>query len=139
MSTTFTPFNKFKLALGSKKHNLTSDTLKCMLTNTAPNAATDDEKADIVEITAEHGYSAGGAAITSVSWSESGGTVTLAGTGPTITASGGTVGPFRYIVVYNETATNDDLIGYLDYGTSITLQDGQPFAISFPSNLGTLS
>lgn len=126
-------FNSFKENLPEKVHNLGSDTLKWMLTNTAPSLS-NTVKANITEISAGNGYTAGGATITVSSSAQSGGTYSLVIGTTTFTASGGTIGPFRYIVMYNDTATNDELICYLDYGTSYTLPDGQ----SFPINAGTV-
>lgn len=119
-------FNSFKEAVAEKIHNLGSDTLKFMLTNTAPSLA-NTVKADLTEIAAGNGYTAGGSAVTVTSSTQSGGTYSLVLSAWTVTASGGTVGPFRYLVLYNDTATNDELIGYVDYGVSYTLPDGQPF------------
>ena len=110
-------------------HNLGSDTLKFLLTNTAPSLA-NTVKADLTEIGAGNGYTAGGTAVTVTSSAQSGGTYSLVLAAATFTASGGTIGPFRYVVLYNDTATNDELIGYLDYGASYTLPDGQPFTIT---------
>ena len=128
MAVTFSIFNSFKEAISEKVHNLSSDTLKYMLTNTAP-VLTNSVKADITEISAGFGYTAGGAAVTVSSSSQSGGTYSLVVNAASFTASGGDIGPFRYIVLYNDTATNDELIGYLDYGTSYTLPDTQVFTI----------
>lgn len=128
MAVTFSIFNSFKEAISEKVHNLSSDTLKYMLTNTAP-VLTNSVKADITEISAGFGYTAGGAAVTVSSSSQSGGTYSLVVNSASFTAAGGSIGPFRYIVLYNDTATNDELIGYLDYGTSYTLPDTQVFTI----------
>lgn len=128
MAVTFSIFNSFKEAISEKVHNLSSDTLKYMLTNTAP-VLTNTVKADITEISAGFGYTAGGATVTASSSSQSGGTYSLVVNSASFTAAGGSIGPFRYIVLYNDTATNDELIGYLDYGTSYTLPDTQVFTI----------
>jgi hypothetical protein len=122
-------FNSFKAAIASKVHNLGADTLKFMLTNTAPSLA-NTVKADLTEITAGSGYTAGGTAVTVSSSAQSGGTYSLVLAACTFTAAGGTIGPFRYVILYNDTAANDELIGYVDYGASYTLPDGQPFTIT---------
>ena len=122
-------FNSFKEAVAEKVHNLGADTLKFMLTNTAPSLA-NAVKADLTEITAGNGYTAGGTAVTVTSSAQSGGTYSLVLAACTFTASGGTIGPFRYVILYNDTATNDELIGYVDYGASYTLPNGQPFTIN---------
>lgn len=129
MAATFSIFNSFKEAISEKVHNLSSDTLKYMLTNTAP-VLTNTVKANITEISAGFGYTAGGATVTVSSSSQSGGTYSLVVNSASFTAAGGSIGPFRYIVLYNDTATNDELIGYLDYGTSYTLPDTQVFRIA---------
>lgn len=131
--TTFVVFNSFKEAMPEKVHNLGSDILKWMLTNTAPSLS-NSVKANITEISAGFGYTAGGATATVSSSSQTGGTYSLVLATTTFTAAGGSIGPFRYVVLYNDTATNDELIGYLDYGTSYTLPDTQ----SFPINEGTV-
>lgn len=125
-------------ALAEKTHNLGSDTLKIMLTNTAPSAS-NTVKANISEISAGNGYSAGGAAATISSSSQTSGTYKLVLADVTFTASGGSVGPFRYVVLYNDTAANDELIGWWDYGSSITLADTETFTTDFDSTSGVLT
>ncbi len=127
-------FDAFTEAVAEKKHNLGSDTLKIALSNTAPTASTDDTFSDITEISAGNGYSAGGVSLGSITSAQSGGTYELDSASPTITASGGSIGPFRYLVLYNDTATSDELIGYWDAGSNLTIADGQTVNINVNVN-----
>lgn len=125
----FNKFNSFVEAIAQKKHNLNADTLKILLTNTAPTSA-NAVKADLTEISTGNGYTAGGSQVASNAATQSSGTLKLTGNAVTFTASGGTIGAFRYAVIYNDTATNDELIGWWDYGSSITLNDGESFKVA---------
>lgn len=138
---TFVKFQQFPEDLAKKVHNLDVDTLKVMLTNTAPNAATNTVKADLTEITAGNGYTAGGTAIASQDAEQTGGTLALTGADVVFTAAGGSIGPFRYAVIYNDTPTSpaDPLIGYYDYGSAVTLNDTDTFTVDFPTNILTIS
>ena len=133
----FNKFQDFVEQLGLAKHNLNTDTQNVMLTNTAP-VATNTIKANITEISAGNGYTAGGAD-TQNTWAESSGTGTLTGTAVTWTASGGTIGPFQYVVLYNDTQTSpaDPLIGWWDYGSALTLQIGETFTVKFNNSATT--
>lgn len=135
---TFTKFNSFVEALAEKVHNLGSDTLKVMLTNSAPSAS-NTVKADITEISAGNGYTAGGATITVSSSSQTSGTYKLVLADVTITASGGSIGPFRYVVIYNDTAASDELIAYYDYGSSVSINTGENLTIDFDGSAGFLT
>jgi hypothetical protein len=134
-----TKFQAFVENEAEKVHNLGADTLKFMLTNTAP-VATNTVKANLTEISAGNGYTAGGATATISSSAQSGGLYKLILADATITASGGTIGPFRYVVLYNDTPTSpaDPLIQFYDYGSSITLQDGETFTIDVSESDGIL-
>ena len=136
----FFKFNQFVEDLGLGVHNLDTGSLKVYLTNTTPSASLDAVKADLAEISSGNGYTAGGHDATGV-WTETAGTATLAGTDITITASGGTVGPFRYAVLYNDTPTSpaDPLIGCWDYGSAITLNSGESLLIDFGASILTLA
>lgn len=135
----FNKFNAFVEALAEKKHDLGADTLKVLLTSTAP-VVTNAVKADVTEITAGNGYTAGGATAAVTSSAQTSGTYKLVlGDPATWTASGGSVGPFRYAVLYNDTATNKELIGWWDYGSSITLASGESFAVDFDPTTGVLT
>lgn len=139
---TYNKFESFVGALGDKVHDLDADTLKVYLTNATPSATLDNVKADLAEIsmTNEVNHGAGGADITGV-WAEAGGTGTLTATDVVFAASGGTVGPFRYVALYNDTPTTpaDPLIGWWDYGSSITLNDGETFTVDFGASVLTIT
>jgi hypothetical protein len=135
---TFTKFNKFVEDLATKKHDLSADTLKIALTNVAP-SATNSVFADITEITAGNGYTAGGQAVGIGSATQTGGTFKLTASGDVVfTASGGNIPTFRYAVLYNATATGNPLIGYYDRGATVDLLDGDTYKISFTSDILTL-
>lgn len=136
---TFNKFNQFVEDLAEKVHNLGADTLKVGLTNSAP-LATNTVWANITEITAGNGYTAGGTATTISSSAQTSGTYKLVITDVTFTASGGSIGPFRYVVLYNDTPTSpaDPLIGYYDYGTNVTITDGNSFTTDFSAANGVI-
>lgn len=139
----YVKFQQFIEDFGNKVHDLvgtsgsTADVLRVYLTNTAPNVATNAVKADLAEIATGNGY-AGPISVSNVG-SETTGTLTVTGTGTTVTAAGGSIGPFRYVVLYNDTPTSpaDPLIAYWDNGSSVTLLDTQQFTITFGANLFT--
>lgn len=136
----FVKYNCFVENLAEKVHNLGSDTLKVALTNTAPNAGSHAVLADIGEISGGNGYTAGGNQTVQSSSSQTGGTYTLVSADPaTWTASGGSIGPFRYAVLYNATAAGGPLIGYWDYGSSITLGVGETFTVDLGASTLTLT
>lgn len=135
---TFNKFNSFVEALAEKTHNLGSDTLKVVLTNTAPNA-TNTQLSQITQISGTNGYTTGGTQATISSSSQTSGTYKLVLNDVTFTASGGSIGPFRYAVLYNDTATNDELIGYYDYGTALTVTNGNSFLVDFHATNGVLT
>lgn len=121
-------FPSFKEAMAEKKHDLGTDVLKIALTNSAP-ALANTQLSDIAQITGAGGYAAG--TLAGVTSSMTGGIYTLAfGTPLTFTAAGAAYDAFRYLVLFDDTATNKELIGYLDYGTSYVLPDGQPFTLN---------
>lgn len=137
----FVKYQQFAEDLGNKVHDLvgTNDTLKVMLSNTAPNVATHAVRADATEISAGSGYTAGGEDVQN-DGTESGGTLTVTGVDVVWTATGGTIGPFRYVILYNDTpaAPADPLIGYWDYGSNVTLQIGETFTADFGASLFTI-
>jgi hypothetical protein len=138
---TFNKFQNFMEDLGSGVHNLTAagHTLKIYLSNATPSVSLDAVKADLAEITNQNGYTA--PIDVENDYTESGGTGTCTGVDKVITASGGTVGPFQYVVLYNDTPTSpaDPLIGWWDYGSPITLQIGETFTTDFGASLFTLA
>lgn len=121
-------------------HDLGTDALKVLLTNVAP-VAGNSVKADLTEIGAGNGYSAGGTAVSISSSAQSSGTYKLVLGDVVFTASGGTIGPFRYAVLYNDTPSSpaDPLILFWDYGSSIALQNGETFTVDFDPTNGVLT
>lgn len=118
-------------------HDYDAHTFKVMLSNTAPNVSTHTVRADATEISAGNGYTSGGTA-TTISTSTSSGTAKVTATDVVFTASGGSIGPFRYAIIYNDTPTSpaDPLIAYYDYGSSITLASGETFTTDFDGTNG---
>ena len=135
---TYNKFNSFVEAVAEKKHNLGSDQLKVALTNSAP-VATNTVLADITEISYTNLSGATPLNITTTSSSQTSGTYKLIVSDLTLTASGGNVGDFRYVVIYNDTASNDELICWFDYGSSITLVSGETFNLDFDGVGGLLT
>lgn len=133
----YNKFNSFVEALAEKVHNLGSDTLKVALTNSAP-AAANTVLADITQIANGNGYTTGGSQATQVSSAQTSGTYKLVLNSVVFTATG-SVGPFQYAVLYNDTATNDELIGYWDYGSALTLANGDTLTVSFDGTNGVLT
>ena len=130
---TYTKFNSFVEALAEKKHDLGSDTLTVALTNSAP-VATNTVLANITEISYTN---CSARAITTTSSAQTSGTYKLVLTDLVLTASGA-VGPFRYVVIYNDTAASDELIAYFDYGSALTLANTDTFTIDFSATNGLL-
>lgn len=133
---TFNKFNAFVENIAEGVHNLGSGQLVVALTNSAP-SATNSVLADITQITYTNLSSRN---ITTSTSSQTSGTYKLVLNDLVLTASGGSVGPFRYVVIYNDTPTSpaDPLIGYYDYGSSLTLADGETLTIDFDASNGVL-
>ena len=135
----FVKYYCFVEDIGEEVHDLENDTLKIALTNTAPTVATDDERADITEIAAGNGYTLGGETVGSTTWTQATGTATLAGDDVTFTAAGGAIAQFRYAVLYNDSAANDELIAYWDYGSAVNLAVGESFKVDLGASIVTLA
>ena len=138
MSVPLTKFEEFALNIGSKVFNLATDQIKVALTNTAP-TATDSVYADIISPIA--GTNLSGATpfnVTTTSFLQTSGTAKLILEDLTLTATG-EVGPFQYIVLYSDTAANDELIGFYDYSSAVTLHENDIYRIDFDAANGCLT
>jgi len=136
---TFQKFDQTVEDFANGVHNMGSDTLKFALTNTAP-VAGNEIFANITEIGAGNGYTAGGTTVAITSSTQTSGTYSLVPTADVVfTASGGSIGPFRYVVLYNDTPTSpaDPLIGFYDRGSSLTLLDTEAFTVDVGATLYT--
>lgn len=143
---TFTKLNGFVEHLAEKVHNLGSDQLVIALSNTAPGsestpptgATTDCVLANVTQISYTNCSSRN---VTTSSSAQSSGTYKLVCNDLTLTASGGSFGPFRYVYLYNDTPTSpaDPLIGYWDYGSSLTITSGNTFTVNFDGTAGVLT
>jgi hypothetical protein len=131
---TFTKFQPFVEAVAEKKHNLGSDQLVIALTNTVP-VNTNAVLTDITQISYTNLSTRN---VTTSASAQTTGTYKLTLADLVLTASGA-VATFRYVVLYNDTATNDDLIGWWDYGSAVTLANGETFTIDFDGSAGVLT
>jgi len=130
---TYNKFQDFSEQLVRGVHDWDAHTFKIALTNTAPTATqTTWNTTDHPAPAAANGYTAGGTA-TTIAISETTGTTTVTGTQVVFTATAGGIGPFRYAILYNDTATSpaDAAIAYWDYGSSVTLADTETFTVKF--------
>lgn len=136
-------FNKiqdFVEQLGLAGHNLNTDQLKVALTNTTP-VNTNTILGNITQISSGNGYTTGGEDTLNV-WDESpAGTGRMVTTDVVWTASGGTIGPFQYVVFHNETQSSplvDPLIGWYNHGSAVTLQIDETFTVNYGATTLTL-
>lgn len=134
----FIKFNSFVEALAKKTHNLGSDQLKIALTNTDPGAATTNYAGLTAPLAATNLSGATPFDVTTSSSAQTAGTYKLVCADLVLTATGA-VGPFRYVVLYNDTAAADEVIGYYDYGSSISLANAETFTIDFDGVNGVLT
>ena len=137
---TFNKFQSMVEQLAEKNFNLGSDTLKIVLSLTAP-VNTNTVLSDITQIANGNGYTTGGATVTVSSSSQTAGVYKLVCADVTFTASGGSMAAFRYATLYSDTAASpaDGLIGYWDYGSSLTLASGETFTVDFSAANGVLT
>ena len=131
----FNKFNSFVEAVAEKVHNLGSDQLTLALSNVAPTAS-NSVLADITQITYTNLSTRN---LTTTASSQTGGLYKLVVNDITLTSTGGPTGPFRYISVYNSTAAGGPLIGWFDYGSSITLLSGESLTVDFDQVNGLLT
>ena len=128
---TFNKFNSFVEALAEKVHNLGSDTLTVALSNSAP-VATYTQLSSVTQISytnIQNGTTTG-RNLAGVTSAQTSGSYKLDANDLVLTATG-TVPTFRYVVLYNDTATNDELIGWYDYGAAVDLLNGETFTITW--------
>ena len=138
MASLFVKFNCFSFALGKGIHHLhaAGDTIKVYLTNVTPIVATHTKKIDLGSIVEENGFLAANIQNDYITLA---GVSTLTGVDVTWVAALGSFGPFRYAALYNETAPDKDLIAYYDYGSNITVLDGEVFKVDFGTAILTVT
>lgn len=137
---TFVKYNTFADEVSKGGHNLQTAVFKCALTNTAPTAATDTVWNTTVAPApvAANGYTAGGNTLTTSSATTTSGTFKLVLADTVFTATAGGIGPFRYAIIYNSSATNK-VVGYYDYGSSLTLASTETLTVDFDGTNGYLT
>jgi hypothetical protein len=137
---TFVFVHQFTEDSAKKVHNFHTDTLKVAFSNTTPNVSTMAVRADITEISAGNGYTAGGFD-TQNAVSRTGNVTSITAVDVLVTASGGSIGPYRYVWLYNDTPTSpaDPLIGYWDKGAPVTLANTETDLLDFGSSLFTMA
>jgi len=136
---TFNKFQQFVEDIAHKVHNLSADTFKVALTNTVP-TATMELFSEITELAGGAGYTAGGTAPSITSSAHTTGTYKLV-LGDVVFTATGAMGPFRYVVLYNDTPSSplNPLIAWWDYGSSLNLASGDTFTVDFDAAGGVLT
>jgi len=137
MASAFNKFEDFAEQIGLGVHDLNTDAVMAMLTNTAP-IASNATYADISgnELTNGAGYTTGGEDIQNL-YTESGGVGTMTATDVVWTATA-SMGPFQYVALYNDTAGSKNLVGWYDYGSEVTLADTETFTLDFGASVLTV-
>jgi len=130
----FKKFNSFAEAVCKGVHNFDSDTLKVALTNTDPTAVC----TKLSELTSAITSGFDTMSLVKVSSGQVGGVYSYVPADLTMTASGA-IAAFRYVVIYNDTASNKEVVCYFDRGTSTVLTAGDTLKLNFDSELFTLS
>ena len=139
-------FNKVNDFVANAVHNmdLESDQIVVALSNTAPSSESSNPASDgngiLANVTQIAYTNLSSRNVTTSSSTQTGGTYKLVLADITLTSSGGSTGPFRYVYIYNDTVTSpaDPLIGYYDYGSSLTLNDGDSLTVDFSAANGVL-
>lgn len=134
----FVKVNSFVEALAEKVHNLGSDQLKVALTNTDPTASLTNYAGITSPIAGTNLSGATPFNVTTSSSAQTSGTYKLVCADLVLTATGA-VGPFRYVVLYNDTAASDEAIAYWDRASSVTLASGDTFTVDFDGSNGVLT
>jgi len=139
---TYVKINDFVKAVAEKKVNLASDVLMIALSDTAPTSETSNPLSDgngvLANVTEIAYTNLSTRVITITSSTQTAGVYKLVLTDLNLTSSGGTTGPFRYVYIYDDTATNKDLIASFDYVIELTLQDTDVFTVDFDATTGLL-
>lgn len=138
MSSAFNYFNVTQQDVGKAVHDFATDSFKILLSNTLPVAA-NAVKADLTEISAGNGYSAGGLTIAVTSFNLTTSTAKLILANSALLTATGAVGPFQYAILYNNTPLGKPLIGWWDYGSAITMASGQTFQVLCDATTGVLT
>jgi hypothetical protein len=136
-TSALTRFYCLNADIAHAKHKWDTDVIKLLLTNTAP-VVTNTIRSNITEITAQNGYPANGLTLTTSLSSQTSGNYKLILADFTLNATG-TIGPWRYPVLYNSTSSTQPLIGWYDYGSSITMANGEGFLFDFDGANGVLA
>ena len=139
-TSAFTKFHTYVDEVSKAGHNHQTAVWKCALTNTAPTQLTDTVWNTTVypAPAAANGYTAGGNTLTTSSAATTTGTFKLVLADTVFTATAGGMGPFRYAILYNSSATNK-LVGYYDYASSVTLAVSETFTVDFDNAAGVLT
>lgn len=138
----FTKINDFVEAVAEKVHDLGSDTLTIALSNTAPGAEGSNPTADgngvLANVTEVSYTNLSSRVISTAASAQTSGTYKLTLTDAVLTASGA-VATFRYVYIYNDTATNDELVALYDHGSTVTMANGDTFTLDFDGSAGVLT
>lgn len=127
-------FNQFIADVMNKQHDFSSDTFKLALTNTAPSVA-NTGIGDITQVANGNGYVTGGKEIVISDASQTAGTFSAVPNADVVFTATGTVPPFRYVVLYNETSGR--LVSFYDRGAEVNMLDTETFTVDVGATLFT--